>query len=683
MPPSPRFLRRAFADELPGFEPDEAVWDHIALTFLDGDDASSEALADICEPFFISLKVAAHQDDVRRFCENILRRMKAFAAAKPVDEEKGGAQVQGLSEWLERLKLMKYEEAALRWCEENGAVDIQEIRDNWQSFADELSLKKLERQRVERDAASAPLVPALPVVNAADEAPLSLDQKSELPVSRGKPFGDTRDPYYLLEEIGSGATATVHRCCRGDKVFAVKCIGLQRLKLQANFSMVREKLHRETHILFSLQHSNIVAMYDVHETADKLYLVMEFVRGGELFDYIVHKQFMQEPEAKYVFLQLKDALQYMHGRGVVHRDLKPENILVNDADSREGWPSVKISDFGHSKLINDGLSVAITRVGTPVYWAPEVSDADQASKGYDCTVDLWSLGVVLYVMLEGCYPLYEENQIRTVTGQEDKIENQTKNGHVSFRPTSSSSNDARDVITRFMQVKPKERLTLELCGKHVWLKGCASMVMDVSSDPKASRANEERLQLPRELPNRGTRLRRDLEKFATENKVLAVLATDKTKTSETKSYIKFAGTSVVRERLMGLLEEHFPGEGFGPASGCSGLNRIKEGQDETPRAQPQAAKSISSRRSFSGLSSNLIQHILRVGHAGAGLELVPEMNGMRVIEIDPEPGQPGMRVNDLIVKINKVALAAGTTDEVQGKFGRNFANGAVLSLRRN
>lgn len=672
MPPSPDALRRAFADELPGFVPDEAVWEYIVQSFETGEEhASGEALAEVCEPFFISAKVARDQDDVRRACDSILRRLKAVVPLALADP--GGAdaeQVRGLSEWLERLKLTKYEEAALMWCEENGAVDMTEVREHWESLADELKLKKLERQRVERDAANPPPLPAPETPTAAGSPTRPTPSSAS---SGGKPFGDPKNPYYLLEEVGSGATATVHRCCRGEEVFAVKCIGLQRLKLQQNYSRVQEKLQRETHILFSLQHSNIVAMHDVHETEDKLYLIMEFVRGGELFEYIVRKQAMQEPEAKYVFLQLKDALQYMHGKGVVHRDLKPENILVNDADSKPGWPSVKISDFGHSKLINDGLSTAITRVGTPQYWAPEVSDGDKASKGYDWTVDLWSLGVVLYVMLEGCYPF---------SGIEEKIEHQIQRGHVAFQQTSRSSDQAKDLIKRLMQVKPKDRLKLEGCGKHDWLKGFATDVMDASADPKARQANEERLPLPYELPKKGQQLRRALEKFATENKVSAVLATDKRDT-----YINLSAscTPVARERLMDLLETHFPGEGFSTPKG-SGFSMPREamlapcpeeGDEETPRASRNV-----SRGSFTAQPNKLRRHTLRVGEEGAGLELGPEMNGMRVKQIDADPGQPGMQVNDLIVKINDVALAGRSIDEVQDKFGQNFGNGAILALRR-
>merc|ERR1711959_380194 len=109
---------------------------------------------------------------------------------------------------------------------------------------------------------------------------------------------------------------------------------------------------------------------------------------------------------------------------IVYRDLKPENILVTGKAAGEADLQIKLSDFGHSKLVNDGYSTALTRVGTPQYWAPEVSDPVLSAQGYDHRVDLWSLGVVLYVMLMGAYPF---------DGVKAKIEDQIQNPQLTFR----------------------------------------------------------------------------------------------------------------------------------------------------------------------------------------------------------------------------------------------------------
>merc|ERR1712190_168381 len=133
---------------------------------------------------------------------------------------------------------------------------------------------------------------------------------------------------------------------------------------------------------------------------------------------------------------------YIHSKDIVHRDLKPENVLVDDRRSRGELLEVKLSDFGHSKLINDGYSTAISsRVGTPQYWAPEVSDPRRAALGYDFSADLWSLGVVLYVMLAGSYPF--------------------EKGEPSYKNVKDS---AKDLITSLFRREPSERISLSRCS---------------------------------------------------------------------------------------------------------------------------------------------------------------------------------------------------------------------------
>merc|ERR1719414_1572030 len=128
------------------------------------------------------------------------------------------------------------------------------------------------------------------------------------------------------------------------------------------------KLNREVEILSELHHTSIVNLKRVHRTASWVFLVMELVRGGELFDQIVRNRSLQEAEARYIFRQLLEGVGYMHTKHVIHRDLKPENILI--ASTRQAEPpqtaklhDVKIADFGLSKIINDGTSYAKTFVG--------------------------------------------------------------------------------------------------------------------------------------------------------------------------------------------------------------------------------------------------------------------------------------------------------------------------------
>merc|ERR1719191_1888950 len=178
---------------------------------------------------------------------------------------------------------------------------------------------------------------------------------------------------------------------------------------------------------------------------------MELVGGGELFDHIVGRGRLPEDEARYVFLQIVEGLKYIHSKNIIHRDLKPENILIDQKHSRQGLLEIKLSDFGHSKLVRDGYSTALTRVGTPQYWAPEVSEADMLGpEGYDERVDLWSLGVVLYVMLVGTYPF---------DGVSAPIEHQRRAANFQFEGNAQAENLLRSLIC----VDPKKRLSLDKC----------------------------------------------------------------------------------------------------------------------------------------------------------------------------------------------------------------------------
>ena len=143
-----------------------------------------------------------------------------------------------------------------------------------------------------------------------------------------------------------------------------------------------------------------LGQFNIKEANAKLPYIYIFVEGGELCQLLLQEGALPEHEARYIFLQMVLGLRYIHSKGVAHRDLKPENVLMDLQASRPGLREVKISDFGHSKLVQDGLTQGVTRIGTPQFWAPEVADPKTCALGYDERVDLWSLGVVLYVMLE-------------------------------------------------------------------------------------------------------------------------------------------------------------------------------------------------------------------------------------------------------------------------------------------
>jgi len=235
-------------------------------------------------------------------------------------------------------------------------------------------------------------------VNPAETSTEKVDQSSSsIEIQDTKKIEDV---YELGEELGSGAFSIVKEGTNkktGVKA-AVKIMGNYRNLEDAEEEL--ESFNRETGILFSLAHPNIVRLYDVFEDAEHAYVVMELVEGGELFDQIVEKSFYEEVECRDLMKGVLDALVYLHHRNIVHRDLKPENLLFPTLSH----DTLKLVDFGEAKPCQGNNLTDY--VGTPDYMAPEIL------KGlpYGTCVDMWSFGVITYVMLCGFPPFDGENE---------------------------------------------------------------------------------------------------------------------------------------------------------------------------------------------------------------------------------------------------------------------------------
>lgn len=211
--------------------------------------------------------------------------------------------------------------------------------------------------------------------------------------------------YDIGAQLGSGSFAVVHKGTRKSdgKEYAVKFIDKTALS-QDDAGM----LESECAVLRAVGHPNTIMLYEIFHTKAKLILVMELVTGGEMLDKLRKEEQYTERDAALTVGKIAEALAYLHERGIAHRDLKPENLLL----SGPGDDSVvKIADFGFAKIIDTNANKMLeTACGTPEYVAPEV--LQQLPGGYDVACDIWSLGVVIYVMLSGRPPFWSRNQAK-------------------------------------------------------------------------------------------------------------------------------------------------------------------------------------------------------------------------------------------------------------------------------
>jgi 5'-AMP-activated protein kinase catalytic alpha subunit len=252
--------------------------------------------------------------------------------------------------------------------------------------------------------------------------------------------------YRLGKTLGIGSFGKVkiaEHILTGNKV-AIKILNRKKIKQME----MEEKVKREIKILRLFMHPHIIRLYEVIETPTDIYVVMEYVRSGELFDYIVEKGRLVEDEARHFFQQIISGVEYCHRHMVVHRDLKPENLLL---DSRA---NVKIADFGLSNVMHDGHFLK-TSCGSPNYAAPEVISG-KLYAGPE--VDVWSCGVILYALLCGSLPFDDEN----IPNLFKKIK-----GGIYTLP-SHLSPGARDLIPRMLLVDPLKRITIPEIRQHPW-----------------------------------------------------------------------------------------------------------------------------------------------------------------------------------------------------------------------
>lgn len=221
----------------------------------------------------------------------------------------------------------------------------------------------------------------------------------------------------------------------------------------------RQALKIETTILKGSDSPYIIKMYGIyHEPKEQMfYIVTEYVSGGELFERIIQKEYYNENDARKLTYTIAQALKYCHDRGVVHRDLKPENILLL---SMEDDNSIKVADFGFAKQYDTSTDDAlVTSCGTPGYVAPEILNG----KKYGTEVDMWSFGVIIYILLSGYPPFHHENQKQLFA--------LIRNAKFQFEDEywSPISAEAKDLISKLLVVDIKNRLTIDQLLDHPWV----------------------------------------------------------------------------------------------------------------------------------------------------------------------------------------------------------------------
>lgn len=258
--------------------------------------------------------------------------------------------------------------------------------------------------------------------------------------------------YELGKTLGMGTFSKVKygTDTEGGQAYAIKIVDRKQV-LKEN---MEHQLKREIAIMKVLKHQNVVDLVEVLQTKKHIYIILELVTGGELFDRIVKAKRFNEDVARKYFQQLILGLEYCHSQGIAHRDLKPENLLLDDKDT------LKISDFGLSALSEgrDGQRrMLMTTCGTPNYVAPEVLQ----ERGYDGkTADIWSAGVILYVMLAGYLPFDDPS----MKGLFAKIE------RGNYRFPKHFSSEVKSLVKKMLVVDPKRRITIAEIKKNPWFQ---------------------------------------------------------------------------------------------------------------------------------------------------------------------------------------------------------------------
>ncbi|KAM6365399.1 death-associated protein kinase 2-like isoform 1-T1 [Pluvialis apricaria] len=270
--------------------------------------------------------------------------------------------------------------------------------------------------------------------------------------------GNVEDLYELLGTLGSGHFGVVKRCRERSTgtFYAAKFVKTRRCR-GSRLGLERAQVEREVAILRQLDHPNIMRLHDLFTSRAEMVLILELISGGELFDFIAEKEMLSEEEAIEFLGQILRGVEYLHARRIAHFDLKPENIMLQEKDVPK--PRIKIIDFGLAQHLEDGVTFK-SLCGTPQYIAPEVINYEPLSSA----TDMWSIGVITYILLSGLSPFQGETDAETLSN--------VVAGAYEFeeRCFSQTSEMAKDFIRQLLVKEPGHRMTASECLVHPWIK---------------------------------------------------------------------------------------------------------------------------------------------------------------------------------------------------------------------
>jgi calcium-dependent protein kinase len=284
------------------------------------------------------------------------------------------------------------------------------------------------------------------------EKDIAVDVNKLVQLSTGTPL----DNYILEKQLGEGSYGTVMRVKHKD-------IGVHRAMkkiFNSNNKLEPEKekeILNEIEMLKSLDHPNIVKVFEFYNTKEGYYIITEYCKGGELFEKILANAPFEESAAAYIMYQILSAVFYCHNMSIIHRDLKPENILIENEEKDTGYLNIKIIDFGTAKIFNKNKTEKKV-IGSAYYIAPEVLQSKYSEK-----CDIWSCGVIMYIMLCGKPPF---------SGDDDEILDKIKKGKYDLKtdPWNKISAEAKDLIKHMLDMNQLTRISAQKTLQHKWFK---------------------------------------------------------------------------------------------------------------------------------------------------------------------------------------------------------------------